>query len=233
MTALARPRGLVAALSRLACPRGLVAALPRLACPRPLAAVLLALACLPGCANTGPQDISGWAEARGADFMDIFGVRVALGPGLGAYVRVTEALELGYLSMGQAELSLPAPKGVSLRGFPAVVFGLRGRYGGLWYESSQELMLPGFSSRDYEVSTVRDRPIQRENIAGYVTPHGEYDNWRYEFGLGAHLLVAGAQAEVRPLELLDFLAGVLGFDPGGDDAPGAFDLDSDGEPEAP
>ena len=202
-------------------------------CPRPLAAmpasmstsvralVLAVAACLTGCASTGPQDFTGWAEARGADFMDVFGVRIALGPGLGAAVRVTEAFQLGYIAMGQTELSLPSPTGVSLRGFPALVFGLRGRYGGLWYESSEELLLPGFSSRDYEVNTTRDQPIQRESIAGYVTPHGQYDNWRYEIGAGLHFFVAGIQAEVRPLELLDLLAGLLGYDPAGDDLPGS------------
>lgn len=196
-------------------------------CPRQLVAVLIALTCLTACASTGPRDVSGWTEARGADLMDIFGLRIAVGPGLGATVRVTEALQFGYMAMGQAELSLPSPKGVSLRGFPAVVFGMRGRYGGIWYESSQELMLPGFSSRDYGARTVHDRPIQREVISGYVTPHGQHDNWQYEIGLGAHFLAVGVQAEVRLLEALDFLAGLLSFDPAGDDLPGLAEAEAD------
>jgi hypothetical protein len=197
-------------------------------CCRPLAVLVILLAVAPGCAATGARDVSGWAEARGADLMDVIGLRVAVGPGLGVYARVTEVLQLGYLSMGRAELYLPSPSDASLRSFPAVVFGLRGRYGGIWFESSTEIMLPGFSNRDYEVAIVRERPIQRESIAGYVTPHGEYDNWEYEVGVGVHLFVLGVQAELRPFEVIDLLAGLLGYDPAGDDVTGSTDVSEDG-----
>jgi hypothetical protein len=191
---------------------------------RQLAVLLILLAVAPGCATTGARDLPGWAEARGADLMDVIGLRVALGPGLGAYLRLTEVAQLGYLSIGEAELYLPSPQGASLRAFPAVVFGLRGRYGGLWFESSTEFMLPGFSTRDYTVVNVRERPIQRESIAGYVTPNGEYDDWRYELGLGVHLIVVGIQFEVRPLQGIDFIAGLLGYDPAGDDVTGSTEM---------
>ncbi|MBI4878961.1 MAG: hypothetical protein HY812_04770, partial [Planctomycetes bacterium] len=38
----------------------------------------------------------------------------------------------------------------------------------------------------------------------------------FDFGGEVHLALAGAAAEVRPDEILDFLAGIAGFDPRGD-----------------
>ena len=186
-----------------------------------LAPFLALFACLgTGCAvSQGPTDGPGWLEARGADFLDMFGVRLSLGAGLGAYARATEFAQLGFMKKGPAEQDLPAPQGGSARAVPCVVIGNIGRYGGMWFESSTEGMLPGWSTRDI-VREVESRPlIVRENISGYVTPHGEYDDWRWSLGLGLHLIVAGLEAELRPLQIVDFFAGIAGFDPAGDDLP--------------
>ena len=183
-------------------------------------AVILA-GLLTGCASsTGPRDTLGWMQARGADFMDIFGIRVAVGPGLGAYARVTQYAQFGFTMRGPSETYLPKPEDVQLRSVPCVVVGTIGRYGGAWFDSTREVMLPGWSLRQSDTLH-----IHRQNIAGYVSPHGEYDNWELSIGAGVHFLLVGAEAELRPLEILDFVAGLLGYDPSEDDVPVAVGWD--------
>lgn len=180
-----------------------------------------------GCASSGTSSgAPSWAAARGADFMDIFGVRVAIGPGLGIYVRATRYAQLGMIRKGPGERNLPAPKGGSSRSVPYIAAGTIGRYGGLWFEESAEIMLPGWSSRDSGNRVAALYTIEREPIAGYVTPDGTRDNWDESFGGGVHLLLVGAEGEVRPYQLFDFFAGLFGYDPAGDD------LGSDGSPAA-
>ncbi|GJM21761.1 MAG: hypothetical protein DHS20C15_16760 [Planctomycetota bacterium] len=177
--------------------------------------MLLLLCVSGGCVSSaGPRDALGWLEARGADAMDVIGVRVALGPGLGVHARATRYMALGAMWRGPTERELPHPKDGQLRSVPCFFFGTIGRYGGAWFESSSEYMLPGWSTRDADPLL-----IEREVIAGYVTPHGEADSWEQSFGVGAHLLLAGAEVEVRPWEVLDFVAGLIGYDPSSDDVP--------------
>ena len=186
-----------------------------------LAPALLLLALLPACVGgTGRRDVGSWMEARGADFMDMVGVRVGVGVGLGVYVRATEWLQLGFMRRGPTETSLVGGSGTvreesfRVRGVPCAMFGTIGRYGGLWTESTREVMLPGYSNRFDVVS-----PIRREIIAGVVPLDGLADDWEASFGLGVHAIVLGLEAEVRPLQIVDFIAGLLGYDPAGDDVP--------------
>lgn len=183
-----------------------------------LAVLLLAL---PACAGlTGRRDLGSWFEARGADLMDVVGVRVGVGVGLGAYVRATEYLQLGLMRRGPSEQSLVGGSGsvreeaFQVRGVPCAMFGTIGRYGGLWTETSREIMLPGYSNRDSVVP-----PIRREIVAGVVPLDGQADDWQASFGAGVHALILGLEAEVRPLQVIDFFGGLLGYDPAGDDVP--------------
>jgi len=183
--------------------------------------VLLLAALLPACVGgTGRRDLGSWMEARGADVMDLVGIRIGVGIGLGAYVRATEYLQLGIMYRGPTETSLVGrsgsvrEEGFQVRGVPCAMFGTIGRYGGLWTESSHEIMLPGYSNRADVVP-----PIRREIVAGVVPLDGLADDWEASFGAGAHVLILGVEAEVRPLQLLDFIAGLLGYDPAGDDVP--------------
>jgi hypothetical protein len=191
--------------------------MPRLRAPT----ALLLLALLPACVGgTGRRDVGSWMEARGADFMDMLGVRVAVGVGLGAYVRATEWLQLGFMRRGPLDTSLVGGSGsvredsFQVRAVPCAMFGTIGRYGGLWTETSREFMLPGYSNRDDVVS-----PIHREIVAGVVSVDGRGDDWQYSFGAGVHAVILGVEAEVRPLQIFDFFAGLLGYDPSGDDVP--------------
>ncbi len=174
-----------------------------------------ALALAPGCASAaGPRDTLGWMEARGADLMDVFGVRVAFGAGLSAYVRATEYVQLGFVLRGPDQRELPKPEDSRLRSVPCFMVGTIGRYGGAWFDTTRELMFPAWSSRDEDVLN-----IDRRVIAGYVSPHGRQDNWRGAFGAGVHLVLVGVEAEVFPWEIWDFVAGLVGYDPSGDDVP--------------
>jgi hypothetical protein len=156
----------------------------------------------------------GWVEARGADLMDVFGVRLAFGAGLGIYVRATEYAQLGFVIRGPSEGGLPKPEDVELRSVPCLVVGTIGRYGGAWFETSSEYMFPAWSTRDSDLLY-----IHRKVIVGYVSPHGRLDAWRGAVGGGVHLLLVGVEAEVFPFEIVDFIAGLVGYDPSGDDVP--------------
>jgi hypothetical protein len=185
-------------------------------------ALLLAVLCASAaCAGpAGRRDLSSWMEARGADLMDVFGVRIAVGVGLGAYVRVTEYAQIGAMYRGPAESRLvvssetPHTEDFHVRGVPCVVAGTIGRYGGLWVENTREVMLPLYDNRDDPQS-----PIRREVIAGLVPIDGRADDWRGSIGAGVHLLLVGGEFEVRPWQAIDFLAGLIGYDPSGDDVP--------------
>jgi hypothetical protein len=185
-----------------------------------LVALVLAL-CQPGCAGlSGRRDTSSWLEARGADLMDVFGVRLGLGVGMGAWVRVTEYAQLGLMLRGPADSRLVVASETEhsedfrLRSVPCVMAGTIGRYGGVWFESSRELMLPFWSNRDAPLS-----PIRREIVAGVVPVDGRDDDWEHSLGAGLHVLLVGLELELRPWEAVDFLAGLTGYDPSGDDVP--------------
>jgi hypothetical protein len=198
--------------------------------PGALPRVALALSVLlpaTGCAGlAGRRDAVSWLEARGADAMDVFGVRLGVGVGLGAWFRATEYLQLGVMFRGPGESRLvissetPHDDDFRARGVPCVMAGTIGRYGGLWFESTSEVMVPLYSNRDDTQS-----PIRREVVAGVVSPDGREDDWRGSFGVGAHLLLLGAEVELRPWQVLDFLAGLAGYDPSGDDVPVVWSTD--------
>jgi len=188
---------------------------------RPRLVLVLLAALLPACVGpAGRRDLGSWLEARGADAMDVVGLRVSAGIGLGAYVRATEWAQLGLMRRGPAETDLVGgsgtvrEEGFRVRGVPCAMFGTIGRWGGLWTESSREIMLPAYSNRGDVVP-----PIRREVVAGAVSLDGLQDDWRYAFGAGVHALILGVEAEVRPVQVLDFLGGLVGYDPAGDDVP--------------
>ncbi len=160
--------------------------------------------------------------------MDLFGIRIGFGPGLGVLVRATEYVQLGAMYRGPSESHLAGatapsrPDGFRLRAVPCVMLGTIGRYGGVWYDSTAEIALPGFSTRDGPVPV-----IYREIIAGVVPLDGRDDGWRGSFGVGLHALLVGGEVEVRPFELFDLLGGLIGYDPSGDDVPVADGMSGD------
>lgn len=168
-----------------------------------------------GCAaETGRRDTSSWLEARGADVMDTVGIRVGVGPGLGALVRVTEAMQLGFISRGAGGGELVGTSEHRARGVPVFMFGNIGRYGGAWFDEHHEIAFPGYSTREEDHTGIARKPI-----AGHVSPDGQKDGWKGSFGVNFHAILVGVEAEFRPFELVDFVAGLLGYDPSADDVP--------------
>jgi hypothetical protein len=183
--------------------------------------MILLLLLLAGCAGpSGRRSASSWFEARGADLMDVVGLRVAVGPGLGVMARATHYLQLGVMIRGPSEQDLAGTSDgtgddqFSLRGVPCLMFGTIGRFGGVWLESAREYAIPMYSTREHVLGAIRRKPI-----TGVVPLDGRDDPWKGTFGLGVHALLVGVEAEVRPLELVDFFGGLLGYDPSGDDPP--------------
>lgn len=119
------------------------------------------------------------------DLVDIFRLRVRVGPGAAVHVRATEYLN-GYAgTYSSVYVGLPGPReSTALRRFA-------GR------EQLKGLMMVGVDATD-------------------ETPHhpGYSDS---EFNLGLHVLLVGAEAGIDPVEIGDFFAGFLLFDPKGDD----------------
>ncbi len=183
---------------------------------RALLLVFLVSLLLGGCASSaGRRDVGSWLEARGADAMDVVGVRVALGAGLGVYARATEVVQIGFMRRGSQDAQYIGTTERRLRAVPCVMFGTIGRYGGVWFDTHDEFMFPTYSSRDHS-----DLPsIHRKVLAGAVSLDGSDDRLKASIGAGVHALLVGAEAEIRPFEILDLLAGLLGFDPSSDDIP--------------
>ncbi len=182
---------------------------------------LSAVACCMVLLLTGCEPGRFYARDRAADFADIWRANVAVGPGLGIVGFATQYLRAGAIfSHGEHA-------------------GMVGREVGFWNEGrlEAELILTGnnglrITPRAW--STVRrgsrDNGWERNpllGIRGHVWQINWYDfRWGREpevsgpaeFGLRAHMLVVGGEAGVRLDEIVDFVAGLWGADPCGDDS---------------
>ncbi len=182
-------------------------------------AAALALATTFACASSGRQDapapasrpagpgvgdrIGGWFSARGLDLAEIASVRVGVGPGLLANARITRFVAVGAGRLG--------PAITNLFGFwvPCWQFGSCRREIGLWTERRVELGL----------STLYSIDVDAVPLAGNRRTFGMEARGTFDVGAELYLALVGLAAEVRPDEALDFVAGIFGFDPAGDDPP--------------
>jgi len=139
----------------------------------------------------------GYFEARLLDLMDILSVQVSPGPGLGARLAATKLVQIAWMWRGPAE-----PYG-ELGRWPNLTFGNTGRNWGAWDLRSYEYGLSLWYHYDEDV------------LEPGLPPH----RWRggyEERGASAieasvHLALVGATVSFDPLELFDFLGGILGF----------------------
>lgn len=141
---------------------------------------------------------------RGMDFLDTFSFRLSAGPGIRGHFRVTKYVQAGIGYMGPAEGKTMGHT------FPVYKLGYLKREGGLWKERTAELGISLF----YYYQT------EGERLGGNKYNFGPEDRGPWEIGAALHWLLIGAEAEIRPLEIIDFFGGFFGHDM----------MDDDGEP---
>ncbi len=145
--------------------------------------------------------LSDYGRARVLDLSDIVALRIGVGPGLLVQARATRYVALGVGSIGPAH--------VFSGGFrPECYFlGWNGREGGVWIERRTE----------YGISTFYGCEATGESQAGNVTRFGLDGRRTFDVGAEAYLALVGLAVDARVEEALDFVAGIFGFDPEGDD----------------
>lgn len=142
-------------------------------------------------------------KKRFMDLLDTFSCRITAGPGLRAHARVTQLVQAGVGYMGPAEGKTMGHT------FPVYKFGFLKREGGLWQERTAEIGISLF----YYYRT------DGTYLAGNKRHWGPEDRGFWDIGLAVHYLLIGGEAEIRPDEIIDFVAGLLfGLDPKDDDA---------------
>lgn len=156
--------------------------------------------------DPAPESALGrYFRARGLDLVDIVSVRLSLGPGLLAHARATKWIALGVGSLGPAT---SWGLGFAVQDH---VLGWGLREGGLWTERRGEIGISTFYYCEAEVEVIAGR---RDDIG--LLARGPWD-----VGAEAHLALVGLALDFRPDQVLDFIAGLIGNDPMGDD-PGSL-----------
>ncbi|MFO0984602.1 MAG: hypothetical protein U1E76_23240 [Planctomycetota bacterium] len=151
---------------------------------------------------TTGEKILWYLPNRFLDLLDVFNAQIGIGPGAGAELQVTRAARAGALY------------------YDAVKFGFDGREVGIFRERRWN---------EWYLGELHDqsRDSARLTMAGSISPwedpnpEGVPSVVRKQRGLldidlNLHLL-AGAEAGIRPVEIFDFLAGWVTFDPSNDD----------------
>jgi len=176
--------------------------------------------------------MTGYARSRALDFLDMFEAGLSFGP----WTRVEAQYLVGFWGFGVTESQywrlgrrsavaneeaatvsfIPFP--VSLVLFPAAVWGDKTRgtiamMGGVSYETEDAIWPdPVFTETPPRVERIRMAFMERDVETHRFKLTGD----SFTVGAEAHLLI-GARARVMPLQILDFAAGLLGWDPASDD----------------
>ncbi len=119
------------------------------------------------------------------DLMDVVRLRLRVGPGVAAGIRVTEYADAFAGTYGAIFVGIPGPRGEPAINWP---FGLESKSG---VEAS-----------------VADATTDLGADPGYGT---------LEIGVSLHAVILGVDVGLDPWEAVDFLAGILTFDPATDD----------------
>lgn len=172
--------------------------------------------------------VRGYFKHRGLDFLDMFDVGVSAGK----WARVEAQYGLGMWGLGrtdcrrlrlgqrsavlgeESETVAPLPLPASLLLYPVAEELTDSQY------TASRLVLTGCCEIEDAVQpdpAAMEIPsgLNRSRLAGWGASWGE----SFPVGVDAHLLV-GARARIRPVQVFDFVAGILGWDLAGDDTPG-------------
>jgi hypothetical protein len=165
-----------------------------------IAALLLAATTLGGCSAGAWRD-------RGHDWAELFEARCTIGPGLAAHARATELLQIGASSLAEAHA-------VGLmEGRITVVREERSELG-LSLLHQYEYRRSGSKLLDVRNPRFGDPGWERHPLSWQT----EHDRQLADVGLGLHIIYVGVDATFHLGELWDAVAGLVGFDPSGDDA---------------
>ncbi len=130
---------------------------------------------------------------RFMDLMDTFSFRVCAGPGIRGHARITQFVQAGVGKIGPAEGKTMGHT------FPVYKLGFIKREGGLWQERSAEIGISLF----YYYQT------EGKYMGGTKRQWGPEDRGLWDIGAAAHWLLIGAEAEIRPDEIIDFIGGLF------------------------
>lgn len=119
------------------------------------------------------------------DLCDMARLRLRVGPGLAAGIRVTEPVSAYVGSYVSVFAGLPGPRQAPKIPFPIGIESYNGATLSFVHIATGAGLGPDYSST--------------------------------EIGASLHLLIIGADVDVDPMELLDLVAGLVGFDPRHDD----------------
>jgi hypothetical protein len=155
---------------------------------------------------------NGYLARRGRDLADVLAVTVSAGPELSVDVQATDLFHLGLGGGAHVEAGFVGRRvgtaGMMTLGLPFVPFiedgVLYGRY--VFSETGGAWRLEDVEDECYIVHFIETAPT-----------HPKTDAWHaLDLELGFTALV-GARVGFHPGELVDFLAGLVGLDPIGDD----------------
>lgn len=151
------------------------------------------------------ERVAWWLPDRLLDLLDVFSFDLRFGYGLAADVHLTRAAALA--AGGSASLGVGWHEQRSL--------GVRVANQGGWRFGSAG----GGFDWGFDVGTGERRVGGGRREAGAEPDDLLYQEWRDYWSLGAsvHALLLGAEFDFHPVELADFLGGLVGFDLGHDD----------------
>jgi hypothetical protein len=139
---------------------------------------------------------------RSDDFGDIVRFKLQAGPGIAAMAEVTRGIMIG--------------GGI----YKADAFGFANRKFGIWHETTKEAgLILGWHREDCE-----KREFYRGNYGFNTADDGSYtlthennpvDIWNLRATL--HVIIIGADLEIRFGQIVDFITGIFGYDLAGDD----------------
>lgn len=166
--------------------------------------------------------LAGYVGGRLADFIDIFEVNVGIGIGVKAgveygFLRTTLGyVEAARLGLDGRQIGMWSERNVAYGIFPASLllapFELLKPFGKVW----ENLATYGFEAGTLGLERKDRRGFATTSVlypeAKMVGPWHERPGDRFAFGAEVHALLIGARARVKPLEMLDFVLGIVGVD---------------------
>jgi len=160
----------------------------------------------------GLMSCSSYLPDRGRDFLDVFTLTASAGPEISLNVQATDLLHLSVGGGVHGEAGMVGRRfgsaGVMTLGLPVV-------------PSLEEGLLYGRYLFTETSGSWREEDVQDEcyiiHLGGWA-PTNPRSTWLHGFDLevSAQILI-GARVGLSPGELVDFLAGLVGFDPAADD----------------